>query len=614
MTLSLYDKTKLEKYFKLKELGIYIELWLGKDYVENGLIDILRQLKEGVFAYDILIGGKEKIDQSTFKKSYLREVYKKQIEEENKKMLERRKELEMPTAPTIQFFVANYVQNVEALHEKQPFFYDKTGQFWIWDTEKKKYGEIDEIDLMNVLDSAYSSVAMTLNSSTKNQYLEAFKRIGRQNIPLDLDKNFIQFKSYLYDLKTGETTPITPKHFLTNPIEWDLGETEDCPTIDKLFSEWVGGEKKQILYEIAAYCLYRGYPIHTIFALVGAGRNGKTQYQKFLLKFLGKENVSSTDLDILLENRFESIKLFKKLAVQMGETNFGVMKKTSLLKKLSGGDLIGYERKNQKPFDDYNYAKILINSNSLPSSYDTSEGFYRRWLIVDFPNSFEEGKEVYETIPDNEYNNFAKKTISILKSLLSEGSFKQQGTIEERKTKYIQHSNPFGLFLESHFDRDPNGFVSYGKIFIMYRAYLSKEKKRLVSWKELHNSLADEGLEIRKTSKKIGDDFIQDRWIEGINEKIVPVVPIVPAFPLYPPHTRSELEITAQKAQWAQNQDVLITEEHISETIHHNCYICGDTPCTKFNRFGQPLCSSCVNPKDPQNLIHTKNTPSSHHL
>ena len=34
----------------------------------------------------------------------------------------------------------------------------------------------------------------------------------------------------------------------------------------------------------------------------------------------------------------------------MGETNFSEMNKTSILKKISGNDLIGFEYKNKKTF------------------------------------------------------------------------------------------------------------------------------------------------------------------------------------------------------------------------------------------------------------------------
>jgi len=36
----------------------------------------------------------------------------------------------------------------------------------------------------------------------------------------------------------------------------------------------------------------------------------------------------------------------------MGETNFNEMSKTSIIKKLTGGDLIGFEYKNKNPFNE----------------------------------------------------------------------------------------------------------------------------------------------------------------------------------------------------------------------------------------------------------------------
>jgi putative DNA primase/helicase len=470
-------------------------------------------------------------------------------------LIEKLEQLEQKRNIKINFMVQNFLQNVEEFYEQQPFFYDKSGQFWVWDLQKKRYVETDEVDLMNALENGFNLSGQTINSSTKGQYMEAFKRVGRKNIPEELPIEFIQFNSFLYNIKTDEKKEITPEYFLTNPIPWDLGESEDTPIMDQLFEQWVGVENKKTLYEIIAYCLYRGYPIHSIFALVGSGRNGKSQYQKVILKFLGAENVSSTDLDILLDNRFESIKLYKKLAAQMGETNFGVMKKTSLLKRLSGGDLIGYERKNQKPFDDYNYAKLLINSNALPSSYDTSEGFYRRWFIVDFPNGFTEGQEVFLTIPDVEYCNLAKKCIPLLKELLSCGHFSSQGSIEERRLKYVQHSNPFGLFLEQNYRREMEGFVGYDDLYINYREYLTKHKKRIVNRKEFENALADEGLYKRHTQKKVGQEYVQNRWVEGI----VRIVPIVPLFSTLPPRESSQVKIVEQTEQLEQKEENIVS-------------------------------------------------------
>ena len=203
-----------------------------------------------------------------------------------------------------------------------------------------------------------------------------------------------------------------------------------------------------------------------IICLIGCGRNGKSKFLGLINNFIGKGNICSTELDTLLDSRFESFKLFKKLVCTMGETNFGVISKTSLLKKLTGQDLIGFEYKHKKPFDDYNYAKILISSNSLPPSEDTSEGFYRRWLILDFPNIFPEGKDILNNIPEEEYNNLAKKVTKILPELLNNSKFTNQGTIEERAKRYILASNPLSFFINLFFKKDYGSYLRYSELYM----------------------------------------------------------------------------------------------------------------------------------------------------
>ena len=239
----------------------------------------------------------------------------------------------------------------------------------------------------------------------------------------------------------------------------------------------------------------------------------------------------------------------------MGETNFGTIKKTSLLKKLTGQDLIGYEFKNKNPFDDYNYAKILISSNSLPSSDDTSEGFYRRWIIIKFPNNFPEGKDILDTIPEIEYNNLACKIIVILKQLLNRCNFTNQGSIEDRKQNYIMASNPLSYFIKEHCILNENGFIKYSELYSIYSQYLLKNKQRVVSKNEFSTILNSEGFIVDKTSKLINGEWINSRWVLGLfmkPEEFVTLVPLVTVVPLSSPRVGKELESESQVSRKSQ--------------------------------------------------------------
>ena len=413
--------------------------------------------------------------------------------------------------------VNNYLDNVEKFWAKQPFFYDKQRLFWMWNFSLHKWEIVDEVDIMNMIEDGLGFHGETVTRNVRDSYIECFKRVGRKYHPMDAPKRWIQFKDKAFSLRSNNIYDVQPNYFFCNPIPWEISNSCETPVMDKLFVEWVGEKYVKTLYEIIAYCCYSDYPIQTLFCFLGHGRNGKSQFQKLLCKFLGSDNICSTELDQLTSNRFESFKLYKKLACSMGETNFGVLKSTSLIKKLTGGDLIGFEKKNKDPFDDVNYAKIIINSNSLPSSDDTSEGFYRRWLIIDFPNQFKEGKDIIATIPEQEYDNLAKKVCNIVPLLLDNGSFTNQGDIEERQKRYIDASNPINDFLETYTEIDVLASATYNDMYKAYTLFLRNKKRRTVTRKEFTETLAQEGLFSHKTSRKNEDgDHESTLWIDNV--------------------------------------------------------------------------------------------------
>ena len=451
--------------------------------------------------------------------------------------------------------IDNYIENAYQFYKHQPFFYDKVGLFWFWNFSDKKYECVDDVDVMNKLDRVLGFNGQTVSRGIKSNYLEAMKRVGRLKKPKEAPLKWIQFRGKAYSLESGEIYDVTPHYFFTNPIPYEIGVSSDTPTMDNLFEEWVGKDYVQTLYEIIAYCCYRSYPIQVLFCLYGSGRNGKSCFLRLLTKFLSMANIASTELDTLLTSRFETFKLYKKLAYSIGETNFGLISKTSMIKKLVGGDTIGYEVKNKQPFDDYNYAKLMIASNSLPTSEDTSDGFYRRWNIVPFPNQFPEGKDILATIPKEEYNNLALKSCKILKELLAKGSFSNQGDIKKRRYNYIMASNPLPLFIDKCCEKGDSLFVSYNELYFHYVTFLKKTNRRKVSRKEFKSALEDEGLFVEKCSKKVDDDenpWKSTYWVDGL--KFCDICDNYPLNLTQFPSKQNRVESMSQMSQMSQKK------------------------------------------------------------
>ncbi len=397
--------------------------------------------------------------------------------------------------------LANQILSIQPLH------YDENKIWWLWDTENLKWKISDETDVLNFVRKI--STANTINSKERIEILESLKQESRIRKPKPIKKSWIQFKDEIWDIKTGEKFKVSSDYFVTNPIPYKVSGNPLTPVMDKIFVEWVGEKYKLLLYQILAYCLIPDYPINRMFCFIGGGMNGKTCFLNLLKKFIGDENITSTELDILLSSRFEITRLHKKLVCVMGETNFNEMTKTSTIKKLTGQDLIGFEYKNKNPFDDYNYAKILIATNNLPTTTDKTIGFYRRWLIIDFPNQFSEKKDILSEIPEEEYNNLATECVCLLKDLLNKREFDNEGSIEDRVKRYEEHSDPLEKFMKEYTEDDPDGFI-----------WKFEFEKRLNEWckEKKFRQMSEVVIGKKMKEKRINQELRYSSW--GDNKRI----------------------------------------------------------------------------------------------
>lgn len=424
-------------------------------------------------------------------------------------------------------FFANKLTMAENFHKLNPFFYDKNCLWWLWNTKLKRYEITDETDLILLIDESIGRGFPLLRD--KKEILESLKVIGRNKIPQSIPKNWIQFKDCFYDIITDKRKKPDPSFFCVNPIPWNLGNTDNTEKLDKLFSEWVNTDEEiKLLYQIIAYCIYPDYPLARIFCLYGKGSNGKSVFLNIMSKFLGFDNCCSTSLESLVDNRFESAKLYTRLMCRLSEIHNRTLSKTSLLKNISGGDHVSIEFKNKNPFDALIYSKIIIGTNTIPISLDDTDGFFRRWLLIDFPNQFNEKRDILSELSDEIFENLAFKSIKILKEILKERMFAFEGSIENRKKRYNERANPIESFIETCCEVNVNYDILFSDLYDEYLKYLSNKSFRVINKLEFGKSLRILGY---KTVKKTISGFY-NTYIEGLKTTQTTQTTVIPFTPL----------------------------------------------------------------------------------
>jgi len=283
------------------------------------------------------------------------------------------------------------------------------------------------------------------------------------------------------DIETMLLKPHSPEYMFFNLLPVEYNPTAKCPMVEKFLGEVAGcREDVDILLEVVAFCLYREYFIAKALMLVGEGSNGKSTFLNLVKTFLGKENVAGRSLQDLEENRFAKADLNHKLANVYADLPDKALWRTGTFKMLTGRDLIAAERKFQQSFTFENYAKLLFSANKVPEVYDDTDAFFRRWIIVVFPNQFTNDKAdphiLKKLTTPEELSGLLNFVIPALKKLLQKGQFSYSKTTEEIREDYIRKSSPIGAFAMDCLATDSDAFIPKQELFNVFAEYCRVRK------------------------------------------------------------------------------------------------------------------------------------------
>jgi len=291
----------------------------------------------------------------------------------------------------------------------------------------------------------------------------------------DKDINILNLNNGLLNIKTLELKPHTPEYLTTVRIPLTYNPKAECPQIKKFLSEIVDSKDLQVLEELFGYCLHRTYLIQKSFMLLGIGANGKSTLLGLLVVFLDKPNISSVSLQEFAENRFAKALLYNKLANIYADLSPKALIDTGTFKMLTGGDTINAEKKFGGFFTFVNYAKLIFSANELPQTRDDTGAFFRRWIIINFPNTFSEDRADQDLLSklttQEELSGLLNIALNGLQRLLKNGRFSDGKTTEETKEKYVRISDTVEAFKTDRIKVSPESWVGKDDLYNQYESY-----------------------------------------------------------------------------------------------------------------------------------------------
>ena len=308
--------------------------------------------------------------------------------------------------------------------------------------------------------------------------------VDRQQLTENAEHKVVIINGIL-DLDTYEIRPHSPDFYALTQFPLKFKPGAQCPLILKFLSEVLRQEDIPVLQEWLGYHLWTsGYPAQKAMMFVGDGGNGKSTVIFVVECFVGKKNRAAISLHSLEENRFAPAGLYGKVANLYADLPDRDLKYVGQFKMATGGDPMRAEFKNINAFFFTNTAKLTFSCNKVPKVPEDSTGFFRRWIIIEFPNCFEgsadEDKDLKEKLAtDEELSGLLNWAIEGLKRLRGNGwHFSNGKTVEKVREDYIVRSDPLKAFVMHCIDTEgcPDNVIGKQELFTAFKKHCEVHK------------------------------------------------------------------------------------------------------------------------------------------
>lgn len=201
-------------------------------------------------------------------------------------------------------------------------------------------------------------------------------------------EGIINFQNGLFSIEERLLTPHTMRIISTNMLPYKYDPDAKCPTFLQVLEDATEGcqIKKDIIQEFAGYCLARDTRLEKILFLIGAAGSGKSTILEGIIAMLGEDNVSSATMDKICQPRYTGL-FIDKIANIASEIPKDISGYEEPLKAIISGEKITVDTKFVPSYDARPFCKFIFAGNDLPAISDSSDGIFRRMLLIYLNNT-----------------------------------------------------------------------------------------------------------------------------------------------------------------------------------------------------------------------------------
>jgi putative DNA primase/helicase len=310
---------------------------------------------------------------------------------------------------------------------------------------------------------------------------------------LDNDAMMLGVGNGAVDLETGELRKPSKSDRITITTDVDFKPRAKCPLFEKVVSDAFFDDADMVdwFQRLIGYSLM-GDPKEDIIVIpYGSGSNGKSTILGTIQKVLGGHAKGTPNATFMQDARgFGSsasgpnealLRLRASRFVYMSEPESGSQLRTSLVKSVTGGDIITARGVHAKHSVDFRPTWVVfMPTNHKPTIKDSDHGIWRRIKLVPFTRNFSDPdngvpKDVeLEAKLHKEYEGILAWCVAGATAYQERGLGGEPQRVADAHASYKAEQDLLAPWLEEQWIDDPDGWASHSELWESWKSYATR--------------------------------------------------------------------------------------------------------------------------------------------
>ena len=228
---------------------------------------------------------------------------------------------------------------------------------------------------------------------------ESDENLRLPSTDFDKDTMLLNVENGTINLRTGEIKPHDKNDLITKIAPVNFDKDAKCPTWEKFLAQIMDNSEELIkfLQRAFGYSLTADNTEQCFFLCYGTGQNGKSTMIETIRTLLG-DYAQAANFETFLEKRGEGprndiAKLVGTRFVSAAEPDMGKNISESIIKQLTGNDMIAARLLYKEEFNFRPSFKIFLAANHKPGVRGQDKGIWRRIKLVPFDVTIEDNQK-----------------------------------------------------------------------------------------------------------------------------------------------------------------------------------------------------------------------------